>query len=158
MLIAQCLVSRKKTISNALDFRLCTQIRTHTFMYISYPWTLNSHPSLGNNVYAVSFVELSHWKCICSSCVSKESTYLMLTSWDPGCKQTLGPLFCLKISAGSHGWMKEESERKKGRFMERNKQKRVMVGTNEIKLIYSWKLEKKGHFTIWPIKCVSGTV
>lgn len=68
-------------------------------------------------------MELSYWKCICSSCVSKESAYLMLTSWDLACKQTWSPLLCLKITTKSHGWAKEEAERKEGRCGERKRKR-----------------------------------
>lgn len=66
-------------------------------------------------------MELSYWNCICSFCVSKESAYLMLTSWDLACKQTWSPLLCLRITTKSHGWVREETERKEGRCGKRER-------------------------------------
>lgn len=100
-----------------------TEFKTHT--HIHYPWTLNSHPSLGNIASAVSFMEPFYWKCICSSCVSKESAYLMLTSCNLACKQTWSPLLRLKITTRSLGWVKEETERKEGRCRERKEKKEM---------------------------------
>lgn len=66
-----------------------------------------------------SFVEQSHWKCICSSYVSKESAYLIWTSWDLASQQTCRPLLCLKITSRSNGWVRGETSRKEGRCIER---------------------------------------
>ncbi len=106
-------------LGNSAEFQT-----THTFTYFHYPWTLHSHPSLGNIVLAVSFVLLEMYLL---SCVSKESSYLMLTSWDLACKQTWSQMLWLKITTRSHGWVKEETERKEGRCRER-KEKNELWG------------------------------
>lgn len=107
-------------LETVLNFR---QTHTHSCTFTLklstciLPWVILFSP--------VSFVEASYWKCICSSFVSKESAYLMLTSWDLACKQTWSPPLPLKITTRSHGWVKEETERKEGRCGE-SKEKKEM--------------------------------
>lgn len=124
-----------------------THTDTHpAFMYIHYPWTLNSHPSLGNIVWAVSFLELSYWKCICSTCVSKESAYLMLTSWDLARKQTWSPLCRLKITTTSHGWVKEETERKEKKEMWREGMRLSQCTVKKVRLLLMSESVSWGRF------------
>lgn len=97
-------------------------------------------------------MEPSYWKCICSSCVSKESAYLMLTSWDLACKQTWSPLLCLRITTNSHGWVKEETERKEGRWGERKEKKGVWREEMRWSQWYSWSWAKKSG---WKVRLLS---
>ena len=85
----------------------------------------------------MSSVEPSYWKRIGSSCVSKESAYLMLTSWDRACKQTCSSLVRLKKSPS--GLMGERKRKRKGRREDagrgRKKTERWREG-DEMKLVF----------------------
>lgn len=114
---------------------------THSWTFITLelsthilPWVISFR--------LVSSAETSYWKCICLSCVSEESAYLMLTSWDLACKQTWRPPVRLKITTRSHGWVKEETGRKEGRCRERKEKKDVKGGGGEM-------MKKPVYFLEW---------